>query len=104
MNDFLLAVWRNAYRERRYASINLVGLAIGFACCLLLALFLRNELTYDLHNVNHARVYRIAAEITTGGNSRQSAWIPRAAPPSSWKMNGSPSHALSTNGMNSGIE
>ncbi len=81
MKDFLLAVWRNAYRERRYAIINLVGLALGFACCLMLALFLRSELTYDLHHTNHARVYRIAAEVTNGGVSGQFAWVPRAVAP-----------------------
>ena len=81
MKDFLQAVWRNASRERRYAVINLVGLAIGFACSLMLALFLRSELTYDQHHVNHPRIYRVAAEFTVGGSSRQSPWIPRAAAP-----------------------
>jgi putative ABC transport system permease protein len=81
VKDFLLAVWRNAYRERRYAVINLVGLALGFASCLMLAMFLRSELTYDLHNVNHARVFRIAGEFTSGGVSTQAAWVPRAMAP-----------------------
>jgi len=34
--DFLTAVWRSATRQRSYAAINLIGLALGFACCLIL--------------------------------------------------------------------
>jgi len=81
MKDFLQAVWRNAARERRYALINLVGLALGFACCLMLVLFLRSELTYDRHHTQHERIYRVVGEYTMGGGSRKVPWIPRAMAP-----------------------
>jgi len=81
MKDFLVAVWRSAVRERSYALINLVGLALGFACTLMLALFLRSELTYDQHFDKHERIYRVGAEINTRDSSRQTAWVPRAGAP-----------------------
>lgn len=81
MKDFLVAIWRSAVRERSYALINLVGLALGFACCMVLALFLRSELTYDRHFDKHARIYRLGAEIITGSESRLTAWAPRAGAP-----------------------
>jgi len=78
MKDFLVAVWRSAVRERSYALINLIGLALGFACCLVLALFLRGELTYDRHFDKHERIYRVVGETTIGEQVRNSAWIPRS--------------------------
>src|SRR5262245_9188620 len=81
MKDFLLAIWRSAVRERSYALINLLGLALGFACCLMLALFLRSELTYDRHFDKHARIYRLVGETTIGELVRNSPWIPRSVAP-----------------------
>jgi len=81
MTDFLVAIWRSAVRERSYALINLMGLALGFACCLMLALFLKSELTYDQHFDKHDRIYRAVGEITIGAQVRNSAWIPRAYAP-----------------------
>jgi hypothetical protein len=42
-----LLFFRNPGRERLYAVINIGGLALGLASCLILGLYLRDELTYD---------------------------------------------------------
>ena len=55
---------RNLRREKLYALLNVSGLALGFACCLMLGLYLWGELTYDRHNVNHERIYRIESGMT----------------------------------------
>ncbi len=81
MKEFLIATWRSAVRERSFALINVLGLALGFACCLLLGLFLYSELTFDRHFDKHSRIYRLAAEINMGGASRQVAMVPRAGAP-----------------------
>ncbi len=81
MRNFLIALWRSAARERGYALINLVGLSVGFACCLLLALFLRSELTYDRHFEHHARIYRMAGEFTIGTATMGGVYVPRALGP-----------------------
>jgi putative ABC transport system permease protein len=81
MRDFLVAVWRSTVRERSYALINLLGLALGFACALMLGLFLRGELTYDRHFDKHERIYRVVGETTIGEQVRNSAWIPRSVAP-----------------------
>lgn len=47
--------------------INLFGLSLAVACCLILGLYLRSELTYDQHNVNYKRIYRIVNEFTLSG-------------------------------------
>ncbi|HZF29495.1 MAG TPA: FtsX-like permease family protein [Gammaproteobacteria bacterium] len=59
MKSYLKVALRNLRREKLYALLNVSGLALGIACCLALGLYLWTELTYDLHHVNHDRIYRV---------------------------------------------
>src|SRR5690606_11997617 len=45
-----------------YSGINIAGLAIGMACCLLILLFVRHELSYESGFANADRIYRISRE------------------------------------------
>ena len=58
---------RTLYREKMYVLINVSGLSLGIACCIILGLFLRSELTYDRHHEQHERIFRVANEVTTSG-------------------------------------
>ncbi|HUF09062.1 MAG TPA: ABC transporter permease [Rhodothermales bacterium] len=53
---------RNLFRQRAYASINILGLAVGLACCLLIAMYVRFELSFDRHHEHADRIYRVARE------------------------------------------
>lgn len=66
-NSELKATLRTFYREKSYALINLLGLSLAIACCLVLGLYLRSELTYDRHHARHKQIFRIANEFTTSG-------------------------------------
>ncbi|HJR68940.1 MAG TPA: ABC transporter permease, partial [Gammaproteobacteria bacterium] len=55
---------RNLRREKLYAVLNIAGFALGIASCLILGLYLWDELTYDRHHVNHERIYRVAQRVT----------------------------------------
>jgi len=66
MKRYLKIVLRQLAREKLYALLNVSGLALGLACCLMLGLYLWGELTYDRHHVNHERIYRIAANMKFG--------------------------------------
>ena len=57
-NYFIVAL-RNLGRQKGYSFINIAGLAIGIACCALIALFVREELRYDRFHENADRIYRI---------------------------------------------
>jgi putative ABC transport system permease protein len=61
------ATWRTLYREKSYALINLCGLSLAIACCLILGLYLRSELTYDKHNTRYKQIYRAEQEIVVNG-------------------------------------
>lgn len=69
-NYFLVAV-RRLSREKAYVAVNILTLALGVGSFLLLALYLRSELTYDRGHVNHERIYRIVTTFKgTGGETR----------------------------------
>ena len=60
---FLRIALRNLRREKLYAVLNIAGFALGIASCLILGIYLWDELTYDRHHVNHERIYRVAQRI-----------------------------------------
>ena len=65
--------WRNLRKQRGLAFINISGLAVGLACCLLITIYVLDELSYDRYNAKADRIYRIHTDVKFGGNDRQSA-------------------------------
>ena len=59
---------RNILRHKGYSFINVVGLAIGMACCILIFLFVQHELSYDRFNKNIDNIYLVAQseELSSG--------------------------------------
>ncbi len=58
LNYFKIAI-RNLARNKVYSLINILGLALGIGCCLLLALYIQDELSYDQHHKRLSDLYRI---------------------------------------------
>ena len=58
---------RSFKRQRSYIIINILGLSIGIACSLLIALFVINEASYDSFNVKKDRIYRLVLNGKIGG-------------------------------------
>jgi putative ABC transport system permease protein len=57
-NYFVIAT-RNLLHSKLYSSINIVGLSIGIACCLLLTLFVLDELSFDKYNKDADQIFRV---------------------------------------------
>jgi len=57
--NFIKVALRNLLNRKFYSIINILGLAIGLTCTILIALFIRNELSYDKHHENYKRIYRL---------------------------------------------
>ena len=57
-NYFMIAS-RNISRQRLYSAINILGLAVGLACCIWISLYIMNEVTYDTFHSNINSIYRI---------------------------------------------
>jgi putative ABC transport system permease protein len=63
IKSYFLVAFRALKRNKLHASINIIGLAIGMACCMLIALFVQFELGYDRQNKNANRIYRLAVDL-----------------------------------------
>ncbi len=66
IKNYLKIALRNLMRNRVYSAINILGLALGVACCLLLALYIQDEMSYDKHHKDLDRLYRIDSHFQTG--------------------------------------
>ena len=64
IGHYLLTAWRNILASRSHAAINVIGFAIGMACCLVILLYIRDELSYDRHNTRGDRIYRVVTDRT----------------------------------------
>lgn len=59
IRNYLKIAIRNLARNKTYSAINIFGLALGVACCLLLALYIQDEVSYDKHHERAEDIYRI---------------------------------------------
>ena len=57
-NYFTIAI-RNLWKNKVYSGINIIGMAIGLACCLTIGLFIRDELSYDRFHTHGENIYRV---------------------------------------------
>ena len=71
-NYFTVAL-RHLNRQKGYSFINVMSLALGIACCLLILLYIRDELSYDRFHDKADRIYRVTAEHRQGNQVSQNA-------------------------------
>ncbi len=81
LRNYLKTAFRNLWRNKGFSAINILGLAIGLATCLLILIYVTDELSFDRFNVNADRIYRIDNDIRFGGNSMTLAVAPAPAGP-----------------------
>jgi putative ABC transport system permease protein len=60
--NYLKIALRNIGKYKTYSSINIIGLAIGIACCILILLFVQDELSYDSYHAHSDHIYRLVAQ------------------------------------------
>ena len=67
---------RNLFKNKFYTGINVIGLAVGLATCLVILLYVLDELSYDKFNTKADRIYRLNEEIRFGQNYGDGAQVP----------------------------
>lgn len=67
LNNLIKHSFRSFKRQRAYIIINVLGLSIGIACSLLIALYVINETSYDKYNTKKERIYRAILNGKIGG-------------------------------------
>jgi putative ABC transport system permease protein len=68
LKNYIKTAVRNLLRNKFYSFINISGLAVGLATCLLIWLYVSDELSYDQYNLHANRIYRVNTEIKFGNN------------------------------------
>ena len=66
--NYLKTAFRNLWKNKGSSAINIIGLAVGLATCLLITLYVMDELSYDKYNKKADRTYRVDGDIQFGGN------------------------------------
>ncbi|MFC2133183.1 ABC transporter permease [Bacteroidota bacterium] len=64
--SYLITAIRNIKKNKGYSFINISGLAIGIACCLLITMFIQDELSYDTFHKNADHVFRAVTSAPPG--------------------------------------
>ncbi|MEO6637473.1 MAG: ABC transporter permease [Ginsengibacter sp.] len=65
-NYFKIA-WRNLWKNKVFSSVNILGLALSMACCIVISLYVWNELSYDSFHKNENSIYRITEKQDQAG-------------------------------------
>lgn len=63
IKNYIKIAWRNLLRHKTFSIVNILGLAIGIAACLIIFIYVRHELTFDQYNKNADRIARITTTI-----------------------------------------
>jgi putative ABC transport system permease protein len=79
LQNYLIIALRNLFRRKAYSFINIGGLAIGIAACILIGLYVRDELSFDRFHAKGHRIYRVLSEIrergaSSGGLNSTNGW------------------------------
>lgn len=82
LGHYLKIAARHLVKHKGHSLINILGLSLGMACCLLILLFLRHELSYDRAWADADRIYRVTEEWQIPGQEADFWAIspPRLAP------------------------
>lgn len=67
IKNYLKTALRNLFKHKGYSLINILGLAIGMASCLMIVMYVNHELSYDSFNEKADRIYRVAGSFRWGG-------------------------------------
>ncbi|GLU56528.1 ABC transporter permease [Dyadobacter frigoris] len=81
ISNYFKIAWRSLWNKKAFSAINIFGLAIGLATCILILLFVQSELSYDKFNLNADRIYRVTLNGKIGGREINIAGAPAPVGP-----------------------
>ena len=75
--NYVKIAYRTFKRYRVYSFINIAGLGVAVACCMLILVYISHELSYDRYHQNAKRIFRVCSDLNIGG---QALDIPKTSP------------------------
>lgn len=79
--NYVKSAYRNLLRTKTYSMIILTGLSLGLACCAVLFLFVRNEISFDRFHENTERIYRVTRRWRSENQEKRFAKTPAGLGP-----------------------
>ena len=80
LKNYIKVAFRNLLKRRVYSFINIFGLAVGLTCCILIALFITDETSYDKFHKKSDRIYRVTRDFL-GQDGNVNLHLGHVAPP-----------------------
>ena len=74
--NFLKVAWRSFVQQKYYSAINTIGLALGIGACILIILYVQDELSYERGFQNQGKIYRLVQDFPMGEHLSRSATVP----------------------------
>jgi putative ABC transport system permease protein len=81
LRNYFKIAFRNLLKYRAYSFINICGLAVGIAFCIMILLFVQDELSYDRHHDRADRLFRVVLDLETPGSKSELVSTPAALAP-----------------------
>ncbi|HKK09467.1 MAG TPA: ABC transporter permease [Bacteroidales bacterium] len=66
--NYIKIAWRNILKRKGYAIINITGLSVGMAACIIIIMFIVQELSYDQFHKDAENIYRVPVKASVGGD------------------------------------
>jgi putative ABC transport system permease protein len=80
IKNYFKTAFRNLWRNKNFALINIAGLAVGIAVCLVIFLIIRFELSFDNFHSKKNRIYRVLTEMHNADGIKRSRGVPFPLP------------------------
>ncbi len=76
LKNYVKTAFRNILRHKGFSFINISGLAIGMACCVIFSLYIQSELSYDRFHEKAGRIFRVVSQSERDGQIDRFAKTP----------------------------
>jgi putative ABC transport system permease protein len=76
LKNYLKIAWRNIRKEKFFSFVKIGGFSIGIATCLMITLYIIDELSYDKFYTNTDRIYRVFFQVKYNGEVMKSTYFP----------------------------
>jgi putative ABC transport system permease protein len=78
IKNYLTIAWRSLTKNKVFSFINIFGLAVGLACCMLISAYIYQEVTYDTYPAKAKSIYRVGLHLTENGGVTDFALVDEA--------------------------
>ena len=76
IKNYIKTAFRSLMKNKGFTFLNVFGLALGLATCMLIVFYVFDELSYDRYNTKADRIFRVNEDIKFGGSSNSYAIVP----------------------------